>query len=49
MSTKVEQAKEQEITQYSVQYPISAYTFPADARIHQVRIDDEYIHIELTR
>jgi len=33
--------------QYPVQYPISAYTFPADACIHQVRIDDEYIHIEL--
>lgn len=48
MSTKVEQNKKQEIKQYSVQYPISAYTFPADARIHQVRIDDDYIHIELT-
>jgi len=47
MSTKVEPAKEQEIKQYSIQYPISAYTFPADARIHQVQIDDEYIHVEL--
>ncbi len=32
---------------FRVQYPITAYTFPSDARIHRVRIDDDYIHIEL--
>lgn len=33
---------------YKVQYPISAYTFPREARIHEVRFDDEYMHVELT-
>jgi len=31
-----------------VQYPVSAYTFPREALIHQVRFDDEYMHVELT-
>ena len=33
---------------FKIQYPASAYTFPEDARIHQVRFDDEYIHLDLT-
>jgi hypothetical protein len=37
-----------EIKQYKDQYPISAYTFPDEARIHRVRFDDEYIHVTLT-
>jgi hypothetical protein len=36
------------IKRYKIPYPVSAYTFPEEARIHQVRIDDEYIHFELT-
>ncbi|MFQ5859447.1 MAG: DUF2442 domain-containing protein [Anaerolineae bacterium] len=28
--------------------PISAYTFPRETRIHQVRFDDKYLHVELT-
>ncbi len=36
------------VRRYKVQYPISAYTFPDDARIHHVRFDDEYVHIKLT-
>jgi len=49
MLTKEEQTKEQlGIRRYKVQYPISAYTFPDDARIHHVRFDDEYVHIKLT-
>ena len=49
MATKVEQPEEQlEVKQYKVQYPISAYTFPQEARIHGVRFDDEYMHVELT-
>jgi hypothetical protein len=50
MATKVEpQTEEQlEVKRYKVQYPISAYTFPTEARIHRVRLDDEYIHVELT-
>jgi len=31
-----------------VQYPISAYTFPREARIHEVWFDEEYMHIALT-
>jgi hypothetical protein len=49
MATKEEQAEEQfEVKRYKIQYPISAYTFPNEARIHQVSFDDEYIHVELT-
>ena len=33
--------------EHAIQYPISAYTFPDDARVHEVQLDDEYIHIEL--
>jgi len=48
MSTKIKQNKEQATTKrYPIQYPISAYTFPTDDRIHDVRIDEEYIHIAL--
>jgi hypothetical protein len=35
------------IKRYKIQYPVSAYTFPGEARIHRVRFDDKYIHIEL--
>ena len=49
MATKAEQAEEElEVKRYKVQYPISAYTFPREARIHQVRFDDAYLHVELT-
>ena len=43
------QVEEQlEVKRYDIQYPISAYTFPREARIHRVRFDDEYLHLELT-
>jgi hypothetical protein len=49
MATKAEQVEERyKVKQYKVQHPISAYTFPREARIHQVRFDDEYMHVELT-
>jgi len=49
MDTKANQVNEQwEVKQYEIQYPISAYTFPTESRIHQVRFDDEYLHVELT-
>ncbi len=49
MATKEKRIEEQfEVKCYKVQYPISAYTFPKEARIHQVRFDDEYMHVELT-
>jgi hypothetical protein len=49
MTTKEEQAEEQiEVKRYRIQYPISAYTYPSEARIHQVVFDDEYMHVELT-
>lgn len=49
MATKIEHFEEQYgIKRYKVQYPISAYTFPREAHIHQVCFDDEYIHVELT-
>jgi len=49
MPTKAEHDEEPfAVTRYKVQYPISAYTFPSEARIHQVRFDDAYVHVELT-
>jgi hypothetical protein len=49
MAIKAEQVEEQfQVKRYKVQYPISAYTFPREARIHQVRFDDKYMHVELT-
>jgi hypothetical protein len=42
-----ERANEQ-VTWYKVPYPASTYTFPRESLIHDVRFDDEYIHIELT-
>ncbi len=35
------------VKRYKIQYPLSAYTFPREIQIHQVRFDDEYIHIAL--
>jgi len=37
-----------QVKRYKIQYPISAYTFPRETRIHQVRFDDRYLHVELT-
>ncbi|MBE7556642.1 MAG: DUF2442 domain-containing protein [Anaerolineales bacterium] len=36
-----------DIKRYKIQSPVSAYTFPAEARIHRVCFDDKHIHIEL--
>ena len=49
MSTKVEQAEEQfhTVKRYRVQYPISDYTFPQEARIHQVHFDDVHLSVDL--
>jgi hypothetical protein len=49
MATKAEHGEEQfAVKRYKIHYPISAYTFPSEARIHQVRFDDQYLHVELT-
>lgn len=49
MATEAEQVKAQfEVKRYKIQYPISAYTFPREARIHLVHFDEEYLHVELT-
>lgn len=49
MVTRVGELEQQlQVKRYHVQYPISEYTFPREARIHQVRFDDEYMHVALT-
>ena len=49
MGTKVDQVEEQfKVKKYKVQYPISDYTFPSEARIHQANIDDDYLQVDLT-
>lgn len=42
-----ERADEQ-VAWYKVPYPASAYTFPRESLIQDVRFDNEFIHIELT-
>jgi len=49
MAINAERVEERlQVKRYKVQYPISAYVFPYEARIHQVRFDDEYMHVGLT-
>ena len=49
MSTRIEQVEERlQVKRYKIQYPISAYTFPNEARIQQVGFDDKYMRVELT-
>jgi|GEM_PF-459518 len=49
MSSKLKQGEEHfQVKRYKIQYPISAYTFPREAKIHQVRFDDAHMLIELT-
>jgi hypothetical protein len=49
MATGTEQTDKQvDVRRYHVQYPVSAYTFPHDARISSVRFDEQFIHLELT-
>lgn len=33
---------------YEIQFPISAYTFPKEARAERLFFDDDYMHIHLT-
>lgn len=49
MTSKAEAVdKELAVKRYTIAYPASEYTFPHQATIHDVRIDDAYIHIDLT-
>lgn len=35
------------VKRYAIKYPASEYTYPHEAVIHEVKIDDAYITIEL--
>lgn len=49
MSSKVEPVEQPLVVKrYEIEYPVTAYTFPTEALIHRVRIDEIYLHIELT-
>jgi len=50
MHTKVEIEENKArrgVKRYPIRYSISQYAFPSDARIHQIRFDETFIHIEL--
>ncbi len=47
LTMSAERVNEQ-VTWYEVHYPASAYTFPRESLIHDVRFDEDTIHIELT-
>jgi hypothetical protein len=42
----VDRGKRQVRAVFPIQDPVSAYTFPSDARTHQVGFDDEYSHAD---
>ncbi len=48
MATQIEPRDERSTVQrFEVQHPVSAYTFPREARIERVRFDREYLHVGL--
>jgi hypothetical protein len=49
MTSKAEVAKpEPTVKRYTIAYSSSEYTFPRQATIHDVRFDDDYLHVDLT-
>ena len=49
MTTEAERAEGRiKVKRFKIQYPISDYTFPEEARIHAVSFSDEYMHVDLT-
>ncbi len=40
--------EELQVKRYKVQYPVSAYVFPREARIRDVQFDEEYLRVELS-
>ncbi len=49
MITNIKQRDEAiQAKRYKIQYSIEEYTFPEEAYIHDVRFDEEFIHVELT-
>ena len=49
MTSKVKAIEEEPtVKRYDIAYPASEYTYPDEALIHNVRIDDNYINVELT-
>jgi hypothetical protein len=47
LTMSAERADEQ-VAWFKIRYPESAYTFPRESVIHDVRFDDDAIYIELT-
>ena len=48
MATRAEPSDRRATAQrFEVQHPVSAYTFPREARIEQARFDAEYLHVDL--
>jgi hypothetical protein len=35
------------VKRYAIQHPVSAYTFPKQARIERLRFDRDYLHVDL--
>ena len=49
MVTNVRQMDEKiQVKRYKIRHSIDEYTFPQEAYIHAVRLDEKYIHVELT-
>jgi hypothetical protein len=49
MVTNVKQVVEKiPVKKYKIQYSIDEYTFPKESTIQAVRLDEKYLHVELT-
>jgi hypothetical protein len=48
MTSKGETVEAPAVKRYKIAHRASEYTFPKEALIHDVRIDDEYVHVDLT-
>jgi len=47
MPTEIAPAETEVARLFTIQYPLSAYTFPTEVRVDCVRFDDNYLHVDL--
>lgn len=48
MLTAAKVSEQAEVKWYDIPFPATAYIFPEEDLIHQVELDEEYIHVRFT-
>lgn len=48
MLTEVKSIEQTDVKWYEIPFAATAYTFPSEALIHEVELDEKYIHLRLT-